>query len=184
MSSSTHPGPAGPLPERGAEEGFSAQLATVVANARRRASLSGDREMDTAHLLHGLVEADDAVRELLDEEGPGSAKVLGYLAQRSIGYGLRWRRSVEEAGGTPHSAAAPAALPGWSPGAARARLAALRRAADRGAPQAEALDLLAALAADQHSRAAEVLRRSGADTGELAASLGVSSMPDDTTVTR
>jgi hypothetical protein len=85
-----------PAPASGAagaviEDRISEPLAAVVATARRRASLGGDREVDTAHLLHGLLESDAVVRAFLGGGGPQTAKLLGYLAQRSIGYGLRWR---------------------------------------------------------------------------------------------
>src|SRR5690242_21069435 len=39
-----------------------AELAAVVAGARRRAVRDGDRQIDTAHLLHSLLEHDPEVR--------------------------------------------------------------------------------------------------------------------------
>lgn len=76
---------------------LTAELVSVVTAARRRAVRDGDRQIDTAHLLHSLIEADAEVRAVLGP-GPRLARVLGYLAQRSIGYGLRWRGSVEDRG--------------------------------------------------------------------------------------
>ncbi|MFD9073590.1 peptidase, partial [Streptomyces lasiicapitis] len=54
-----------------------------------------------------------------------------------------------------------------SPAAAGALEAALDRAVLRGEPQADGVDLLAALAADPECRAVEVLRSAGVDVGEL-----------------
>nr|WP_262009338.1 Clp protease N-terminal domain-containing protein [Streptomyces sp. FIT100] len=79
---------------------LTAELASVVAGARRRALRDGDRQIDTAHLLHSLMEADPAVRAAFDGSGQ-VARVLGYLVQRSIGYGLRWQGSVEDSGALP-----------------------------------------------------------------------------------
>ncbi|MFP8887012.1 Clp protease N-terminal domain-containing protein [Streptomyces mangrovi] len=137
--------------------------AAALSSARRRAVRDGDRQVDTAHLLHGLVESDPAVREALG----GTARltrILGYLAQRSIGYGLRWRRTVEGGAGTAEEAlaAAPGGVPGWSPAAAAALEDALRRARARGGVRVEGTDLLDALFADPCCRAVEVLRRAGA----------------------
>ncbi|RAJ57510.1 ClpA/ClpB-like protein [Streptomyces sp. Amel2xB2] len=161
---------------------LSEQLEAVAATARRRASRGGDREVDTAHLLHSLLEADPAVREFLDSGGPRTARLLAYLAQRSIGYGLRWRHSVEEGSrrpvrrgagspprSVPDSGRADAGSPhGWSPAAARALTFALDRVAARGAARAECVDLFAGLLADPGCRAAEVLRTSGVDVRGIA----------------
>ncbi|MFF1509796.1 Clp protease N-terminal domain-containing protein [Streptomyces sp. NPDC058326] len=151
---------------------------TVVTGARRRALRDGDRQIDTAHLLHSLLES-DAEAGAAFESGHQLARVLGYLVQRSIGYGLRWQRSVED------SDAAGRRLPalhtaepqdprasGWSPAAAAALEEAFRRAAGRGDTQARGLDLLAVIAADPGSRAVEVLRRAGVDPAALAARIG------------
>lgn len=92
--------------------------------------------------------------------------MLGYLVQRSIGYGLRWQGSVEDSGAVP-VVRAPAA-DGWSPSALAAMDDALYRAASRGEGRAAGLDLLAALAADAESRAVEVLARGGVDAGWLS----------------
>ncbi|WNF25882.1 Clp protease N-terminal domain-containing protein [Streptomyces sp. C11-1] len=141
------------------------ELASVVTGARRRALRDGDRQIDTAHLLHSLIEADPEVREAFDG-GPQLARVLGYLVQRSIGYGLRWQGSVEDSGAVP-VVRDPAAA-GWSPSAHTAMEGALHRAGLRGAPHAAGLDLLAALAADAECRAVEVLARAGVDAARLA----------------
>ncbi|MEU5164071.1 Clp protease N-terminal domain-containing protein [Streptomyces sp. NPDC020875] len=144
------------------------ELASVVSDARRRALRVGDRQIDTAHLLHSLLEADPDARAVL---GPGTrvARVLGYLAQRAIGYGLRWRGSVEDSGAVPVvRLPEPRTVGGagtWSPSAADAVEGALARAARRGAGRATGVDLLEALAADPECRAMEVLRRAGAAPG-------------------
>lgn len=109
-----------------------AELRTVTAAARRRATRDGDRQVDTAHLLHSLLEADPMAREAVDAAadtagaagGGRVARVLGYLAQRAIGYGIAWRDAVEDAGAGTVLTAVEA--PGWSPAAAAAL-----RAADR-----------------------------------------------------
>ncbi|MGV9574741.1 hypothetical protein ACWDRX_37815, partial [Streptomyces nigra] len=62
------------------------ELTAVVSGARRRAVRDGDRHVDTAHLLHSLLEHDPAVHAVMGE-GPQVARLLGYLVQRSIGYG-------------------------------------------------------------------------------------------------
>ncbi|MEU2761044.1 Clp protease N-terminal domain-containing protein [Streptomyces sp. NPDC007094] len=144
---------------------FTHELAAVLTGARRRALRDGDRQVDTAHLLHSLIETDPEVREAFDG-GPQLARVLGYLVQRSIGYGLRWQGSVEDSGAVP-VVRAPAA-DGWSPSALAAMDDALYRAASRGEGRAAGLDLLAALAADAESRAVEVLARGGVDAGWLS----------------
>ncbi|MFC9797426.1 Clp protease N-terminal domain-containing protein [Streptomyces sp. NPDC127584] len=151
-------------------------LMTVVTGARRRALRDGDRQIDTAHLLHALIESDPEVAAAF--EGGRRARVLGYLVQRSIGYGLRWQRSVEESGAGRRLPAVRATEvrdgrgSGWSPAATAALEEAFRRAAERGDPQARGLDLLAVVAADPESRAAEVLRRAGIDPGALSARAG------------
>ncbi|MDX6314573.1 MAG: hypothetical protein QOF44_4037, partial [Streptomyces sp.] len=82
---------------------LSVELRAVATSARRRAARDGDRQMDTAHLLHSLLENDPRVRDVLDGgSGDGRlVRVLGYLVQRSIGYGMRWRGSVEDSGALP-----------------------------------------------------------------------------------
>lgn len=147
---------------------LTAELASVVSAARRRATRDGDRQVDTAHLLHGLLEWDPAVRDAFDG-GPQIARLLGYLVQRSIGYGLQWHGTVEDSGAVP--LVTEAGVPGWSPAAAAALDGALDRAHARYATRASCLDLLAALVDDPESRAVEVLRRASVDTGRLAARL-------------
>ncbi|MFI1226320.1 MULTISPECIES: peptidase [unclassified Streptomyces] len=144
---------------------FTVELASVLTGARRRALRDGDRQIDTAHLLHSLIETDPEVRQAF-EGGPQPARVLGYLVQRSIGYGLRWQGSVEDSGAVP-AVRAPA-VDGWSPSALAAMEDALSRAAARGESRAAGLDLLAALAADSACRAVEVLARGGVDARWLA----------------
>ncbi|WP_189184652.1 Clp protease N-terminal domain-containing protein [Streptomyces albiflavescens] len=143
------------------EAGLSAELASVVSGARRRALRDGDRQIDTAHLLHSLLESDPEVRAVFDG-GPQVARLLGYLVQRSIGYGLRWQSSVEDSGAVPVVAEA-----GWSPVAAGAMEEAYERAVLRGDERARGLDLLAAVVADPQSRAVEVLGRAGVDARAL-----------------
>ncbi|MDV5144286.1 Clp protease N-terminal domain-containing protein [Streptomyces sp. SBC-4] len=158
-------------------------LATVVTGARRRALRDGDRQIDTAHLLHSLVESDPDAAAVF-ESGHQLARVLGYLAQRSIGYGLRWQRSVEDTGARRLLPAVREAEPrggeprdggdrasGWSPAAAAALERAFRRAAGRGDERARGLDLLVGVAVDPESRAVEVLRRAGVDPVALVAGI-------------
>ncbi|WOX25621.1 Clp protease N-terminal domain-containing protein [Streptomyces solicathayae] len=155
--------PAQPAPHRVETEArLTLELATVVSGARRRALRDGDRQVDTAHLLHSLVESDPAVRAAF-EGGAQLARVLGYLVQRSIGYGLRWRASAE-------AASRPVAGPGgWSPAAAAAMEGALERAALRGEDRATGLDVLAVVASDPDCRAFEVLLRAGVEPDALTA---------------
>lgn len=143
------------------EAGLSDELATVVSAARRRALRDGDRQIDTAHLLHSLLESDQRVRAVLDG-APQVARLLGYLVQRSIGYGLRWQGAVEDSGAGPVAFEA-----GWSPVAAAAMEGACARAVLRGEERPGCLDLLAAIVVDPQSRAVEVLRRAGADARVL-----------------
>ncbi|HET9383434.1 MAG TPA: Clp protease N-terminal domain-containing protein [Streptomyces sp.] len=158
-----------PVPEQGAprsrdDAGLSDVLAAVVGGARRRAVRDGDRQIDTAHLLRSLLEYDFDVRAVFGE-GPRTARLLGYLVQRSIGYGLRWQSGVEDSGAVP---GAPD-TEGFSPVAAGAMAYARQRAAQRGAPRARGLDLLAAIVMDPQARAVEVLARAGIDTVEVLA---------------
>ncbi|MER5988535.1 Clp protease N-terminal domain-containing protein [Streptomyces sp. NPDC001787] len=158
--------PEQPAPNRAdLDARFSVELASVVTGARRRALRDGDRQIDTAHLLHSLIESDPTVRDAFDG-GPRLAKVLGYLVQRSIGYGLRWQGSVEDSGAVP--VVRDTEVEGWSPSAVTAMEEARRRAALRGEPRPGGLDLLAALAADKECRAVEVLARAGVDAAWLA----------------
>lgn len=160
------------------DPGLAVELRSVVASARRRALRDGDPRIDTAHLLHSLLEADPPAREALggDQDGARMARVLGYLVQRSIGYGMRWHGSVEDSGNLPSLGQGSAMtvgtagtdVPGWSPSAVAAMRAAVDRAHRRGAGRADGRDLLAALAADRGCRAAEVLRAAGIDPERLA----------------
>ncbi|MEU5345157.1 Clp protease N-terminal domain-containing protein [Streptomyces sp. NPDC020766] len=145
------------------EARLSAELAVVVSGARRRALRDGDRQLDTAHLLHTLLESDPEVREVF-ESGPQVARLLGYLVQRSIGYGLRWQSSVEDSGAIPV-----VAEDGWSPVAAGTLEVACERALRRGDDRAGVVDLLAAIVAEPESRAVEVLGRAGVDVPVLLA---------------
>ncbi|MEU0597064.1 Clp protease N-terminal domain-containing protein [Streptomyces sp. NPDC006393] len=150
---------------------LSAELAAVVAAARRRAVRNRDRHIDTAHLLHALLESGPEVRAVLGD-GPRIARLLGYLVQRSIGYGLRWQSGVEDSGALPVVTGATAAgADGCSPLAAAALECARERAARRGDYLADGPDLLAALVADPQARAVEVLTRAGIDARELATRL-------------
>ncbi|MBH1937028.1 peptidase [Streptomyces sp. AV19] len=149
---------------------LSTELAAAVAGARRRAQRDGDRQIDTAHLLHSLLEADPDARHALPGGPPQVARLLGYLVQRSIGYGLRWSATVEDSQALPRLPDGGA--PGRSPAAATALTAASARAAARGARRVEGTDLLAALAHDPRCRAVDVLRRAGVDLMALDARLG------------
>ncbi|MFF9768715.1 Clp protease N-terminal domain-containing protein [Streptomyces sp. NPDC014636] len=109
------------VPHQDGAAWLDAAPAAVVAGARRRAVRDRDRQTDTAHLLHALLEHDPEVRAAVGEPRR-LARLLGYLAQRSIGYGLRWQGSVEDSGAIP-PAAAPAGPEGPT-GAAEDRTAA------------------------------------------------------------
>ncbi|MEV4742954.1 hypothetical protein [Streptomyces sp. NPDC049555] len=91
-----------------------------------------------------------------------AARLLGYLVQRTIGYGLRWSGTVEDCLVRP-AAGAPAPQPGWSPAAAAT--AAVRRARHRArrqqVPCMTGRDVPAALIDDGGCRAVYVLRRAG-----------------------
>ncbi|MER7177680.1 Clp protease N-terminal domain-containing protein [Streptomyces mesophilus] len=142
-------------------------MQSVIAGARRRALRGGDGQLDTAHLLHSLLESDPAVRAVFDD-GARVARLLGLLVQRSIGYGLRWQGRVEDSGAVPvvreRSAREGA---GWSPSALSAMELARSRAHEGGRESADGIDVLAALAADADCRAVEILRRSGVDPQTL-----------------
>ncbi|WP_223206212.1 Clp protease N-terminal domain-containing protein [Streptomyces xanthii] len=152
----------GPLEDRPVDAPLSDELILAVAGARRRALRDGDRQIDTAHLLHSLLESDPAVRAVCGEGGQ-LARLLGYLVQRSIGYGLRWQGSVEDSGAVP----VVRGVPGWSPPATAAMCAGAERATARDGGPARGLDVLAALAGDPDCRAVEVLGRAGIDVEHL-----------------
>ncbi|WP_433343407.1 Clp protease N-terminal domain-containing protein [Streptomyces sp. CA-253872] len=160
--SSSVPGPRDSAPDPAA--GLSGALAGVVSGARRRAVRDGDEQIDTAHLLHSLLQEDPHCRVVLR---PHLARLLGLLVQRSIGYGLRWQGTVEDSGSLPALGHA-----GWSPAASLAMRRARERAASRGeAAGPRPVDLLAALAADQDCRAVALLRDAGGEPGPLLAAL-------------
>ncbi|MFJ8146235.1 Clp protease N-terminal domain-containing protein [Streptomyces sp. NPDC096048] len=142
----------------GLDTRFSEELASVVTGARRRAVRDGDRQIDTAHLLHSLLEYDPEARAVLGD-GPQVARLLGYLVQRSIGYGLRWQSTVEDSGAVP----VVSGVAGFSPLAAAAMEDACVRAARRGMDRACGVDLLAALVTDPQARAVEVLGRAAVE---------------------
>ena len=146
------------------DAGLDAGTASALAAARRRAVRDGDPQIDTAHLLHSLLEYDPEVRAVLDG-GPRLARLLGYLVQRSIGYGLRWQGSVEDSGALP---VVPGAE-GCSPVAAAALSYARERAGRRGEARARGVDLLAGILVDPEARAVEVLGRAGIDVTGLRA---------------
>ncbi|MEV0244635.1 Clp protease N-terminal domain-containing protein [Streptomyces sp. NPDC050674] len=153
---------------------LSDELASVISGARRRAVRDGDRQIDTAHLLHSLLESEPQARAVFGE-GPQIARLLGYLVQRSIGYGLRWQSGVEDSGAVPTVAG----TAGFSPLAAASLECACRRAAVRG-EQARGTDLLAAIVVDPQARAVEVLTRAGIDPHEVFARLdGWSGLPEE-----
>ncbi|MDQ0989671.1 Clp protease N-terminal domain-containing protein [Streptomyces sp. V3I7] len=144
------------------EVGLGAELAAVVAGARRRAVRDGDRQIDTAHLLHSLLESGSEVRAVMGPT-PQVARLLGYLVQRSIGYGLRWQAVGEESAAGRGSGTDGA--DSWSPLAAAAMDHALRCADG----PAGCTDLLAAIVGEPDSRAVEVLRRAGIEAADLLA---------------
>ncbi|MDQ1012044.1 ATP-dependent Clp protease ATP-binding subunit ClpA [Streptomyces sp. V4I23] len=174
MQNPMPPVPRHPAPvHAGIEASLTVELASVVAGARRRALRDGDRQIDTAHLLHSLLESDAEVRAAVGD-GAQVARVLGYLVQRSIGYGLRWQGSVEGSGVLPLVRAA-AAVPGWSPSAVAAMTGALARAQTRGDPRARGIDVLARVVTDAGCRAVDVLCRAGVDTAQVGERIAAAS---------
>ncbi|MEU1313459.1 Clp protease N-terminal domain-containing protein [Streptomyces cinnamoneus] len=143
--------------------------------ARRRAARDGDRQIDTAHLLHTLLEADPGARQSFPGGPAQVARLLGYLVQRTIGYGLRWTGTVEDSGALPVLPAD--TVPGWSPAGVAAMREACARARARGAERVDGTDLLAALLRDPRCRAVDVLLRAGVDTALLAARLEEADRP-------
>ncbi|MEU3038386.1 Clp protease N-terminal domain-containing protein [Streptomyces griseoaurantiacus] len=141
----------------------------MVVAARRRAVRDGDRQIDTAHLLHALLESDPEVRAAIGDRRK-VARLLGYLVQRSIGYGLRWQSSVEDSGAVP----ALRGPGGLSPAAAEAMAAARRRARRGRRGAAHGMDVLAAVTGDPGSRAVEVLRRAGVEPAVLLGRIALS----------
>nr|WP_234016801.1 Clp protease N-terminal domain-containing protein [Streptomyces sp. LaPpAH-108] len=150
------------MPSAENDAGPGTGFGSVIAGARRRAVRDGDRQIDTAHLLHSLLESDPEARAAVGTPTQ-LARLLGYLVQRSIGYGLRWQGGAEVPG-----AEVAAGGERWSPVAAAAlRDAEVRAALRRGPGAADGVDLLAALVADPASRAVEVLERAGIPAAEL-----------------
>ncbi|MBC3841684.1 peptidase [Streptacidiphilus sp. 4-A2] len=137
----------------------------MAAGARRRALRAGDTEVDTGHLLHALLESDHRALDLTAPRAAQSTRLLGYLAQRSIGFGREWR-SGEGAGS--HRAQDRDRLR-WSRSAGDALEQASRVALARTGREADALDLLAQLAADPSCRAVEILNGAGVDPAAVVA---------------
>ncbi|MEV4333979.1 Clp protease N-terminal domain-containing protein [Streptomyces sp. NPDC049597] len=154
------------------EASLTVEPASVVAGARRRAVRDGDRQIDTAHLLHSLLESDAEARTAVGD-GAQVARVLGYLVQRTIGYGLRWQGSVEDSGARRPAQAA--AVPGWSPSAGAVMTGALARAQMRGDLRARGIDVLALVVIDPECRAVEVLRRAGIDPVQVGQRIAAAS---------
>ena len=138
----------------------------MVSGARRRALRDGDRQIDTAHLLHSLLDADAEAYAVFEAE-PQLPRLLGYLVQRSIGYGLRWQGTVEDSGAVPVVTTAE----GFSPLAGGAMEYACARAGRRDDGPARGTDLLAAILVDPEARAVEVLTRAGIDAQAVCARL-------------
>ncbi|MCD0484442.1 Clp protease N-terminal domain-containing protein [Streptacidiphilus sp. ASG 303] len=157
-----------------------AVLGAVAAAARRRAARAGDEAVDTGHLLHSLLESDAAALEAAAPLPRQAVRLMGYLVQRSIGFGRGWRATAEqpgadadaegdadadaEGGAVPDTAGAeaPRSAPD-RPGLSGAAVAALEEAAARPEALPVGHRLLAALLADPDSRAAQILRSSGID---------------------
>ncbi|MEZ0092924.1 Clp protease N-terminal domain-containing protein [Streptacidiphilus sp. EB129] len=134
-------------------------LGAVVTRARRRAVRAGDAEIDTGHLLHALLESDDRVLGLAAPLPAQATRLMGYLAQRSIGFGRHWGSGEGE---NALGAVLPS-LPGWSRSAAAALARVGPSARIRTGGHPEALDLLGELAADPSCRAAAILQGAGVD---------------------
>lgn len=137
---------------------LSPALRSVAAAARRRAARAGDEEADTGHLLHSLLESDPEALAAAAPLPQQAARLMGYLVQRSIGFGREWQGRAEQRGAVRGSGGQPVA-PLVQPGYSGAAAAALERAAGLSG----GLPLLAALAADPDSRAVQILRSAGID---------------------
>ncbi|WP_377272616.1 Clp protease N-terminal domain-containing protein [Peterkaempfera sp. SMS 1(5)a] len=135
-------------------------LRSVVAAARRRAARAGDEEVDTGHLLHSLLESDPEALAAAAPLPHQAARLMGYLVQRSIGFGREWRGTAEQR--TPGRGPADG-RPERDPAAQPLCNAAAAAALERAAGPAGALPLLAALAADPDSRAVQILLAAGID---------------------
>ncbi|WP_221476928.1 Clp protease N-terminal domain-containing protein [Streptomyces zagrosensis] len=161
--------------------GLSDELTSVIAAARRRAQRDGDRQIDTAHLLHTLLETVPCVAASLEGGPTQVARLLGYLAQRTIGYGLSWYGTVEDSGAVPRMREGGAH---WSPTVEAAVARAGERARARGAVLAQGFDLFVAVTDDRECRAVEVLHRAGVDLDSLALRLAAESARLATEVAR
>ena len=96
------------------DAGLSAELVAVVAGARRRAVRDGDRQIDTAHLLHSLLDADAEAYAVLEAD-PQLPRLLGYFSSYSA-----TKRCREATGQDPVAAHAPAFAAAWGdPASAR-----------------------------------------------------------------
>ncbi|MFE6777612.1 peptidase [Streptomyces sp. NPDC057702] len=172
---------AGPAGAGGADVGVDAlgstvvlgdELTAVIAAARRRAYRDGNRHIDTAHLLHTVLESVPCAAAAFEGGPPQMARVLSYLAQRTIGYGLNWHGTVEDSGAVPVARTGRAS---WSPAVAAAVARAGDRATARGARLAQGFDLFAALTDDRECRAVAVLHGAGVDLEVLALRLAAES---------
>lgn len=134
------------------EAALAGTLAVVAARARRRALRAGDPEVDTGHLLHALLETDESALGVAAPLPVQATRLMGYLVQRSIGFGRLWRFGE---GVTDRERERSAGL-AWSASAAGA----LGRASRS---EGTVLDLLRELATVADSRAAEILRGAGID---------------------
>ena len=148
-------------------------LSRVAAGARRRAVRAGDTEVDTGHLLHALLESDDRALGLAAPLATEAARLMGYLAPRSLGFGREWK-SGEGAGA--HRAQERNRLR-WSRSAGDALEQASRVALARTGHEADALDLLVQLAADPSCRAVEILRGAGVDPVGVVARVHAETVP-------
>ncbi len=127
---------------------------------------AGDAEVDTGHLLHALLESDDRVLGLAAPLPAQATRLMGYLVQRSIGFGRAWQSDE----GAELRRLGDHVTLRWSTPAEDALQQAARAALVRpGTAEADALDLLAALAEDPRSRAAEIMRGAGVDPEAVAA---------------
>ena len=131
---------------------LSGTLAVVAARARRRALRAGDPEVDTGHLLHALLETDDSALGVAAPLPMQATRLMGYLVQRSIGFGRLWRFGE---GVTDRERERSAGL-AWSASGAGALGRAYRA-------EGTVLDLLRELATVADSRASEILRGAGID---------------------
>ncbi|MFD5013791.1 Clp protease N-terminal domain-containing protein [Streptomyces chartreusis] len=161
-----------PQLDQGVETRPGAELASVIANARRRAVRDGDSHIDTAHLLHALLEIAPETRAVFEDRSQ-LARLLGHLVQRSFGYGLRWQNRVEDTANAPTMAEAT----DLSPAAAGAMSAACGRAGWRGEEWAGGLDLLVAIVEVPGGRGVEILQRAGIDVGALSSRIESTTRP-------